>query len=140
MKFKQLKQIDAIYGKLLADEKYKQTKIVYALKRFSEKNLVKMFGDYNKELEDIRIDNALTDKDTQAILYEEKGGSYKYSKEGLKAVLKKIREVSEEWNEKEFEVEPFICKEIPKGLILEEDELEVLEGVILEKTSSLDAI
>jgi hypothetical protein len=128
--FTQLKEIDEIYGRLLSIEGFEQTKLAYAFKRFSKKNISEIFTDFNSVLQDLRIDNALTDKDTGAILYQA-NGEYKYSPEGLKNVLKKSREITKEWNDKEFEIESFICKEIPPLVELTEEEMELLEGAII---------
>jgi hypothetical protein len=46
---------------------------------------------YNEKLEEIKLDNANTDKDG-SLLLDEKGG-YKYSKEGIKELNKKLKEL-----------------------------------------------
>lgn len=133
--FKQLKEIDEIYGKLLnkKDSKFAETKLGYAFKRFSEKNIKKIFTDFNDTLQDIRIDNALVDPTTKAVLYKPDGQNFQYSKEGLKNVLKRSKEITEEWETKEFEVEPFICNDI-EGFEFTDEEKELLDGVIINVT------
>ena len=76
--------------------KGEDTKISQKLSKIAKK-LEKYVNEYNEQVEEIRIDNASTD-DKGVILKEEKGG-YKFSKEGLKKVMKQIKEL----NEKEFE-------------------------------------
>lgn len=130
--FKQLKEIDQIYGKIMKNKETQKSKLAYAFKRFSDKNSLKYFKEYNTLSEDIKIDNALTDEKTQAILYKPDGISYQYSREGLKTMLKSINELSDKWDKKEIEVEPFICKEIPSSIEFTEDEIETLKGLIIE--------
>jgi activator of 2-hydroxyglutaryl-CoA dehydratase len=75
--------------------KGEDTKISQKLGKIAKK-LEKYANEYNEQVQEIRIDNASTD-DKGVILKEEKGG-YKFSKEGLKKVMKQIKEL----NEKEF--------------------------------------
>ena len=79
--------------------KGEDTKVSQKLVKVAKK-LEKHVNEYNEQVEEIRIDNASTD-DKGVILKEEKGG-YKFSKEGLKNVLKQIKELGE----KEFKYEP----------------------------------
>ena len=78
--------------------KGQDTKVSQKLGKIAKK-LTKYVDEYNEQVEEIRIDNASTD-DKGVILKEEKGG-YKFSKEGLKKVMKQIKEL----NEKEFTYE-----------------------------------
>lgn len=128
--FEELNKIDQIYGKLLKEEGFAKTKLAYCFKRFSDKNLVKIFTEYNEELQDNRIDNALTDEKTKALLYMEDGKNFQYSREGLKAVLKQNKETTEKWNKKEIEIEPFICTDLGDIEFTAEEE-ELLKGVII---------
>ncbi len=75
--------------------KGEDTKVSQKLGKIAKK-LTKYVDEYNEQVEEIRIDNASTD-DKGVILKEEKGG-YKFSKDGLKKVMKQIKEL----NEKEF--------------------------------------
>jgi hypothetical protein len=79
--------------------KGQDTKISQKLGKVAKK-LEKYINEYNEQVEEIRIDNASTD-DKGVILKEEKGG-YKFSKEGLKKVMKQVKELTE----KEFKYEP----------------------------------
>ena len=127
--FKELLEINQIYAELLKEEDFKGTKLEYAFKRFNEKNLKNIFTDYNDALQDNRIENALTDPTTGAILYDKSGQNFQYSKEGLKNVLKKNKKTTEEWDNKEFEITPFICKD--NVIEFNEEETALLTGVIL---------
>lgn len=129
--FQELKDIDVIYSKLSVDKDFANTKLGYAFKRFTEKNTQKIFTDFNEVLDGVRIDNALVDEKTKAILYNEDRRNYQFSKEGLKEVLKRNKEIAKEWEDKEFEVIPFICKDIPESVVLLDEEKELLEGVII---------
>lgn len=78
--------------------KGEDTKVSQKLGKIAKK-LEKYVTEYNEQVEEIRIDNASTD-DKGVILKEEKGG-YKFGKDGLKKVMKQIKEL----NEKEFTYE-----------------------------------
>lgn len=79
--------------------KGEDTKVSQKLGKIAKK-LEKYVIEYNEQVEEIRIDNASTD-DKGVILKEEKGG-YKFSKDGLKKVMKQVKELTE----KEFKYEP----------------------------------
>lgn len=79
--------------------KGEDTKVSQKLSKIAKK-LEKYANEYNEQVEEIRIDNASTD-DKGVILKEEKGG-YKFSKDGLKKVIKQVKELGE----KEFKYEP----------------------------------
>ena len=92
--------------------------------------MTKVFEEYNSELNMIRIDHALSDEKTRAILMAPKGEGreFQYSKEGLKAVMQAEKELVEKWNKKEFEVEPYLAKEVPE---LTEEQVEAFTGFVL---------
>lgn len=79
---------------LLQNEEFvkAETKGVKKLQKVGEK-IKTQLDSYNEKLEEIRLDNANTDKDG-SLLLDEKGG-YKYSKEGIKTLNKKIKELLE---------------------------------------------
>jgi len=87
---------------LLGNENFvkAETKGVKKLQKIGEK-VKSHLEKYNEKLEEIRLDNANTDKDG-SLLLDEKGG-YKFSKEGLKNMNKKIKELLDE----EFEFYQF---------------------------------
>lgn len=112
-----------------------ETKFGYSVKRFNDKHTVPEFKKYNSEMELIRIDHALTDEKTKAILMDSKSGrGFAYDKEGLKAVIRAEQAFTEEYNAKEIEVEPCITKEIPDYLSLNDFQKETLEGLVIEPT------
>lgn len=130
--FEHLNKVDKIYGKLIKVEGFEQTKLGYAFKRFSEKNLVKFFKEYHQELTDMYLDNALTDEKTKAVLLDEKNprGGFQFSKDGLKEALKKEREIEAKFNDREFDVEPYICKDLGDTKFNAEEK-ELLEDLII---------
>ena len=77
---------------LLGNEEFvkNETKGVKKLQKVGEK-MKSHLDTYNEKLEEIRLDNANTDKDG-SLLLDEKGG-YKYSKDGLKNLNKKVKEL-----------------------------------------------
>jgi chromosome segregation ATPase len=78
--------------------KGEDTKVSQKLGKIAKK-LEKYVIEYNEQVEEIRIDNASTD-DKGVLLKDDKG--YKFAKEGLKKVMKQIKDL----NEKEFKYEP----------------------------------
>jgi hypothetical protein len=58
------------------------------------KKIQSHLDDYNEKVEDIRLDNANTDE-SGSLLLDEKGG-YKFSKEGIKNMNKKVKELVEQ--------------------------------------------
>ena len=97
MQYKQLLELVNNLNNEIINHQVKEqdTKVSQKLGKIAKK-LEKYINEYNEQVEEIRIDNASTD-DKGVILKEEKGG-YKFSKDGLKKVLKQIKEL----NEKEF--------------------------------------
>lgn len=72
-----------------------ETKISKKLEKIGSK-FQKNIDDFNERLEEIRIENASIDD--KGILLKDEQGGYKFSKEGLKNLLKETKEL----NEKEF--------------------------------------
>lgn len=97
MQYKQLLElVDNLNQETVKQQvKGEDTKVSQKLSKIAKK-LEKYVNEYNEQVEEIRIDNASTD-DKGVILKEEKGG-YKFGKDGLKKVMKQIKEL----NEKEF--------------------------------------
>lgn len=129
--FKELQEVDVLVGSLYQKDKtLEKSKFGYAYKRFIEKNYVPIIKERQERLIDVRIDNALEDKNTKEILTDkESNRGYKYSKEGLKKCIKDERKVMEEFEEKEIEIEPFISSFVPQ---LDEEQKEILNGLIIE--------
>lgn len=97
MKYKELLELVNNLNNEVVNQQVKgeETKASQKLGKIAKK-LEKYVNEYNEQVEEIRIDNASTD-DKGVILKEEKGG-YKFGKDGLKKVMKQIKEL----NEKEF--------------------------------------
>lgn len=100
MKYEQLLELVSSLNNEITNHQVKgaETKASQKLGKIAKK-LEKYVNEYNEQVEEIRIDNASTD-DKGVILKEEKGG-YKFGKDGLKKVMKQIKEL----NEKEFTYE-----------------------------------
>lgn len=100
MKYKELLELVNNLNNEIVNQQVKgaETKASQKLGKIAKK-LEKYVNEYNEQVEEIRIDNASTD-DKGVILKEEKGG-YKFGKDGLKKVMKQIKEL----NEKEFTYE-----------------------------------
>ena len=121
--FKKLLEIDNLVGQMyLDDPSLKKSKFGYAYKRFFQKNLQKLNEEYQAELMDVRINNALVDERTQEILAGNARGGFRFTKEGLRQVLKDEKRITEEWEKKEIEVEPFISSFVPENLTEEQKE------------------
>lgn len=135
--FKELNEVDSLIGELYQkNPKLKESKFGYAYKRFIDKNFIEHLKEYQHQLSDVRIDNAMEDKDTKEILKDPTPGSrgFKYTKEGLKKVIEQENEIMKKWNEKEIEVEPYIitAENLP---ILSEGQREQLSGILVESTN-----
>lgn len=76
-----------------------EEKVIKKLVKFAEK-LKPYQQDYNSKIQDLRLDNAATDKDGVLLLDEKQ--DYKFNKEGLKKLQEQIKEL----NEKEFDFKP----------------------------------
>jgi hypothetical protein len=77
----------------------KETKIEKKLQQIYRK-VENYYLDYRRFLDEIKIDNALTDE--IGVLLTDEKGNYKYSKDLLKKMLNEIKELGE----KEFDYEP----------------------------------
>ena len=73
-----------------------EEKVIKKLVKFAEK-LKPYQEEYSIKVQELRLDNAATDKDGVLILKED--GDYKFNKEGLKKLQEQIKELGE----KEFE-------------------------------------
>lgn len=134
--FKDLLEIDGMVGLMYKKNPIlKDTKFGYGYKRFYIKNIEKIKEEFTNELTDLRIDNALVDEKTKALLSDPNPNSrgFQYSKEGLKALIKAENELEDKWDLKEVEVEPYFIKRefFPENLT--DDQFEVFTGVLLEE-------
>lgn len=135
--FKELNKFSDVVRKMLDKRpELADSKLGYAIKRFEEKSVSEVYREYNQELTMVRIDNALTNKETGAMVKDPNPMSqrgFEFDKEGLKNVIKEEMKIEKAWMQKEFDVEPFICKKenLPKDLT--EEQIEVFDGLVLEK-------
>jgi hypothetical protein len=84
--------INAVIGKQETKVQKKLFKLYEKIKPFHE--------EYNKQREELRLDNAATDD--KGVLITDDKGDYKFNKEGVKKLSKDIDTL----NEKEFEFKP----------------------------------
>ena len=90
--FSELQEVDQVIGQLYAkDETLKQSKFGYAYDQFHKKNYAPILKDFQEAFNYIRIENALEDEKTKAVLTEEitpqNSRGFKYSKAGLKKCM-----------------------------------------------------
>lgn len=130
--FEELNELDGIVGNMFQDdENLANSKFGYGYKKFYKKNLKKVFEDYREVITDMYIDNALVDDKTKALITTEKGRGFAFDKAGIKQVIKEEKKILNEWNKKEFDIEPYIMA--PENLPeLSEIETEALKGVLTE--------
>ena len=96
---KKYKDLNILVASINAVIGGQETKIQKKLFKLYEK--VKPFHEeYNKQRDELRLDNAATD-DKNVLITDEKG-DYKFNKEGVKKLTKDV----EALNEKEFEFKP----------------------------------
>jgi hypothetical protein len=128
---KELLEIDNVIGGLYKkDITLRDTKFGYAWKKFYSKNIKPAIEEYEEKITDIRIDNALTDEKTKAILEDkENERGFKYSIDGLKKCLDQERKAFKDLELKEIKVEPYLSGYVPDGLT--EEQKELLTGTIL---------
>lgn len=84
-----INSLNAVIGK-------QETKVQKKLFKFAEK-IKPYHEEYNKKLEELRLDNAAADE--KGVLLVNEKGDFRFSKEGLK----KLQQDVEALNEKEFE-------------------------------------
>jgi len=133
--FLEIQEADQIVGSLYAKDKtLEKGKFGYAWGRFIKKNYNPISEELNEKIIDNRVEHALVDEKTKELLYEGEGKekSYKYSKDGMKALLEANRKLIKEFNKKEIEVIPFYISEenLPELL---EGEREILTGLVIEE-------
>jgi hypothetical protein len=132
--FKELIEVDKMIGDMYASNpELPSTKFGYAYKRYSEKTYWPMVKDRQEAINEARIDNALTDKVTGAIIYDNKNKrGYAFSPAGLKEVIKAEKRIAEDWNEREMDIKEHFCAKtnIPKELTPELKK--ALKGLVIE--------
>jgi len=105
MKYKQLLQLATTLKYVIGSQ---ETKVQKKLFKVQEK-IAKYLDEYNKQVEELRLDNASVDEKGILILNEK--SDYKFSKEGIKKLTKDI----EALNDKEFDFQ-IINVVNPEGL------------------------
>lgn len=132
--FKELQEVDALMGELYrANPELKNTRFGYAYKRFADKNYTPLIKEFQHEINDARIDQALEDPVTKEIKTDPVSPrGFKYSKEGLKQVIKLEHTIIEKWDNKEVEIVPHICQKesLPE---LNEEQMEILVGILIQE-------
>lgn len=87
----------------------KESKLKYALERVM-KRAGKLYREFQEKIEDINVELCAVDRDG-VVLRDEKG-EYRFTKEGLKSRLHRIRGLEAG----EVKIEPYFATEIPKDL------------------------
>lgn len=149
-KFEQIREFNQAVDKFMRTKPGNiQTKLGYAMKKMSNSgSFKKAITDYQAaysekyytEVESVQVDNALTDKETKAILLAPKDAErpYLYDKEGLKKVMLAERRWNQttapallkEWDETLVELEPFYVTDVPAEL--SSDDIEALSGFVID--------
>jgi polyhydroxyalkanoate synthesis regulator phasin len=93
------KKINEVINQINNIQGNSEEKVIKKLVKFIEK-LKPYQEDYSNKVQELRLDNAATDKDGVLILTEK--GDYKFNKEGIKKLGEQLKELGE----KEFEFKP----------------------------------
>lgn len=120
--FKELWDLDNVVGGMYQENpELKEGRFAYGYKRFAEGNFYPMLKEYNLELSDLRIDNALVDEKTKALLIENSPRGFQYGKSELKTVIHAENDLIIKFNLKEIEIKKYILKQedIPVELPVE---------------------
>lgn len=130
--FQELSEVDSMVAGLYKnDPKLIDTKFGYAYKMFYKNNFDLLRKKFLEEIHFARIDNALEDEHTHALLTDDRDvRGYKYSKEGLKAVMKAEERIIETYDKKEVTIQPFTSSFLPE---LTESQVEMLSGLLIAK-------
>lgn len=132
--YRELKEILEIINEVFTKNKeLEKTKFYYAVDKFYKKNIKPIQEEFNEKISNKQLEEALTDKDTGEILYGETNAKgdrpYKYNKEGLKNLNQYFRDLTKEYDAKEYEVISYISSFVPEELSDENKEL--LKGSVL---------
>jgi len=130
--YKELLEIDSLIAELFTkNPKLKEGKFAYGYKRFCDNNTNKIVDEINERVTDIRVENALTNKETGELVYDGQGPQrqYKYTKEGMLKMNKEVRKLNKEYEGKVITIKPYIVSEIPEML---DEEKKLLVGCLIE--------
>jgi len=129
----ELLEIDAIIAKLFKkNPKLKDGKFGYGYERFFKLNLEKIMNEMEEKRQDIRTENALTDKSTGELLYTDLNNqqrNYRYDKAGMMKMNLEMRVLNKEYENKSYEVIPYFISEMPEIL---DEERELLVGCLID--------
>lgn len=130
-KFSELQEIDNLVGSLYTKTPtLRTTKFGYAYSIFHKNNLKRSLKDFSENINLARVESALEDPTTKEVLTDkESPRGFKYSKQGLKTLLSKEIELTEELENKEIKVQVYTSSHIPDAL--EPHEKELLKSVKL---------
>ena len=117
---KQINEFSIVGSAYMKDH---NNKLSYAIRKVN-KNITSVVESINENIEDLRIEHCSVDEKGN-VLKDEKG-NYKFSKDGLRALAKAVKEL----NNKIFEIEPFFATEIPDDLT--EEQKEIFTGLVIE--------
>lgn len=128
--YKELIEVDSVVGALYTQTPtLKETKFGYAYNKFFAKNTEKVNKEFQDELQDLKIDNALEDEKTKAIILDEKSiTGYAHTKAQLKQFFKDSKDLMNKYHAKEIEVEPYISSLVPD---MTDEQQEILTGLII---------
>lgn len=128
----ELIEIDSVVGSLYKkNENLENSKFGYAYSRFVKKNLQSYVDSQIEKVYDIRLENAMEDKETGEVIPDNSSvRGFKFSKESLKKVVSQERKIEKEFLAKEVELELFLTSYIPE--VISEYEKEILSGVVLK--------
>lgn len=124
----------------------KRTKLGYAIDKIANGKINQILKDYNAAKDELyskmvwqkQVDLALTDPVTKAVLESPKGSDrpFLFDKEGLKQTVenekafeKAVITMFEEYDKKEFDIDPYYATDIPSDLTL--DEIENFKGFVI---------
>jgi len=96
---------------LAANDPQRKTKLAYALARVTKQCQPKI-QEYLAELEDLRVEHCLVDKDGAIRRAGPEGKDYVFSREGLTALNTAHRELLE----KEIKIDPYYATSLPEDL------------------------
>ncbi len=130
--FKELKDIDYIVGNLYSREpSLKSGKFGYAYNRFYQKNILPLQREYDYEMSEIAVKNAMVDDKTKELIGDPMNRrGFKFTREGLLKAMREEKVLTDAFEGKLVEVKPHFIEEIPPTLT-EEEKLSLL-GIIIK--------
>lgn len=145
--FKQVRMFNISVGTFYArNPDGKRTKLGYAIDKVANGEINKILKDYNAAKDSLyskmvwqkQVDLALTDPVTKAVLEAPKGSDrpFLFDKEGLKQTVdnekafeKAVITMFEDYDKKEFDIDPHYVTDLPHDLTL--DEIDNFRGFVI---------